>query len=328
MVSSIQQPISLRTDDSVPVDYEIAQLIQELQAGRFEGLREFLSRTRASGDWQDRIHVLVRVAPKVSIDALDAACAVEPTVADLLVTRCAYYAELAGAMRGTGTADQVGSARFQNAADCVRAALSDMSKSAQLDSQDPTVYTLILKPLTIFSQADLQKQAFAKAVAIAPDLVPAHFALISALSKRWGGSHEASLSFARKAMTKTKPGSDMAACLFWAHTLVRTHFLHFDKDIQAVRRYGLKPDVVNELNAALDNWLVPSFVARRSSIPFLHRASEWYRASMDEDRLKRVIAFTGEKLDMLPRGGTLPRRTNSASKGGGGLLGWIFGDRR
>jgi hypothetical protein len=320
MASSPQQPVSLRTDNSTPGDPEIALLKQQVQEGRFEGLRDYLFRSRAIGDWQDRLHVLARVSPKVSIDALDDLCSAESEAADLHMIRCAYYCELAATMRGSGTADQVGSARFQNAAECVKAALSDMRKSTQLDDRDPTAYTLVLKPLTIFSQTELQQKAFASATAIAPDLVPAHFALISPLSKRWGGSHEASLSFARQAMTRAVPGSDMAACLFWAHTLVRTHFVHFDKDTQAAKQYALKPKVATELNEALDQWLLPSFVPRRSSISFLYKASEWYRAVMDIDRLDRVIAFTGEELKLPTGAKPAPRKTN-----GGGLLGWILG---
>jgi hypothetical protein len=325
MASVLQQPTSLRTDDSDPCDPEIAHLIQEVREGRLDQLRDYLSRTRASGDWQDRIYVLERVAPKVSIDALNAACAAEQNAADLLVTRCAYYAELAKAMRGTGTSDQVSGARFQNSADCVKAALNDMSTSTQLDEKDPTAYTLVLKPLTVFSQTELQQNAFAKATAIAPALVSAHFALISSFSKRWGGSHEASLSFAHKAMTKAAPGSDMAACLFWAHTLVRTHFLHFDKNTRSAKLYASNPGVTGELNAALDTWLVPSFVVSRSSIPFLQKASEWYRGVKDEERLRRVTVFTGEMLNLPSATGPTSRRTNGSAKSGGGLLGWILG---
>jgi hypothetical protein len=320
MASSLQQPVSLRTENPAKDDPEILQLKQEVQEGRFENMRAYLSRTRASRDWQDRLHLLPRVSPSASIDALDAACSAEPEAADLHMIRCSHYCDLAATMRGTGTSDQVGRARFQNAAECVKAALSDMRKSTQLDNQDPTAYTLILKPLTIFSQTELQQEAFASATAIAPDLVPAHFALISPLSKRWGGSHEASVSFARKAMTRAAPESDMAACLFWAHTLVRTHFVQFDKDAQAAKRYALKPEVATELNAALDQWLSSSFVSRRSSIPFLYKASEWYRAVMDIDRLNRVIAFTGEELKLPTGAKPAPRKTS-----GGSLLGWILG---
>jgi len=326
MSSSSQPPISLRTGDSGSLNPQIVQLVQQVQEGRFEGLREYLSVSRASCNWQDRIHVLQCVAPKILIDALDSACDAEPEAADLFVTRCAYFCELATKMRGTGTADQVSAARFQNAAACVKAALADMAMCTHLDGQDPTAYTLVLRPLTIFSQTNLQQQAFAKATAIAPGLVPAHFALISPLSKRWGGSHEASLAFARQAMTKAAPGSDMAACLFWAHTLVRTHIEYFDKAPESARQYGLKPEVTSELNSALDNWVAPAYAASRSSISFLRRASEWYRAVRDIDRLSKVIALTGEEAKLPPAAGTVPQRIHRSSKSNG-VLSWILGKR-
>ena len=324
-MSSSQQPVTLRIDGSAAGDAELNEFIKQVAEGNFSGFREYLSQTRASADWQDRIFVLERVAPKVSVDALDAACAAEPEAADLLVIRCAYYCGLAKTMRGSATSDQVSAARFQNSAECVKTALVDMKRSTQLDDQDPTAFTLVLHPLTIFSQTELQQKAFANATAISPALVPAHFAMINPLSKRWGGSHEASVGFARQAMTKATPGSDMAACLFWAHNLVRTHLVHFDKAVQAAKRYALQPDVGSELNDALDNWLVPSFVARRSSIWFLHQASQWYRATADLDRLKRVVAFTGEELNITSNWWEPPQPKSSAKSSG--LLGRLFGGK-
>jgi hypothetical protein len=325
MVSSSHQPVILRTVGSASGDAEINELIQRVAEGNMAGFREYLALTRANGDWQDRVFVLEHVAPKVSIDALDAACSSESEAADLLVIRCAYYANLAATMRGTGTADQVTAARYQNSAECVKAAMNDMARSTKLDDKDPTAYTLVIRPLTIFSQAALQKQAFAKATAIAPDIVPAHFALISALSERWGGSHVASVSFAREALSKVGPGSDMTACLFWSHTLVRTHFIHFNKDPHAAKRYASKAELVSELNIAFENWLNPSYVARRSSMPYLLKASEWYRATADIDRLKRVVAFTGEELNITSNWWE-PPQPKSAPKSGG-LLGRLFGGK-
>src|SRR5581483_9031028 len=100
MSASSQQPTSLRTDD-VPIDSEIAGLIEQAKEGRFESLRHYLARTRASGDWQDRLFVLERVAPHASIDLLNASCQAEPESPDLVVIRCAYYSELSKTMRGS-----------------------------------------------------------------------------------------------------------------------------------------------------------------------------------------------------------------------------------
>lgn len=319
------QPASPRTSNRATNDPEIQGFIQQVAQGDFAGFRDYLARTRDNGDWQDRIFVLERVAPKVSIDALDAACSAEPEKADLLVIRCAYYADLAQSMRGTTTSDQVSAARFQNAAACAKAAMHDMAKATQLDDKDPSACTLVLRPLTIFGQTELQKNIFAQAIAIVPDLVPAHFALISALSERWGGSHVGCVTFAREALAKVGPGSDMTACLFWAHTLVRTHFAQFDRDPQSAARYASKPELNDEVDTALDNWLIPTYEARRSSIPYLLKASEWYRAVGDVERLKRVVALTGEELNLPDKWWRVPQEPKSPSKVG--FLGRLFGGR-
>jgi hypothetical protein len=303
---------------------ELSELAEQLRAGRLDGLRQYLARTRVEQDWQDRVFVLQELAAKASIDALESACAAEPEAADLRLIRCAYYAELAKTMRGGNTADQVGQARFQNSAECAKAALGEMAKATELDAEDPTAYTIALAPLTIFSQRELQRKLFEKATAIAPDLVEAHFAVTNALTERWGGSHRESLEFARTAVSKAGPGSDMAGCLFWAHALVRTHFRQFDKDERATRLYGQKPEVVEELNAAFDGWLAPPYLARRSSPKYLRHASYWYQVAPDAERLARVIALTGEEIK--PRApGAAAQPAGNAARSSGGLLGWLRG---
>jgi hypothetical protein len=294
MDSASQQPISPHTSQPVAEDPELTELKKQLQENRLDGLRQYLSRTRTERDWQDRLFVLESVCPGVSLDVLDAACAAEPEAADLPLIRCAYYSDLAWKMRGSATSDQVGNARFRNAADCVKAALVDAAKSTQLDDQDPTCHTLMLGTLRIFSQHEMMQNAFVKATTIAPDLVPAYLLITKARSERWGGSHAASLDFARMAMTKARPQSDMATCLFMAHWLVLTHLSGFDKNQPAADRYRRNTDVVRELDTAFDNWVAPPYVAGRSSIPLLRNASQWYRSAKNEIGLQKAIAFTKE----------------------------------
>src|SRR5438270_416483 len=89
--------------------------------------------------------------------------------------------------------------------------------------------------------ADWQDRIFQKIRAPSPALVPAWRAMITASSQRWGGSHQQSLELAREAMAAARPGSDMAACLFWAHSLAHSHFHAFDKDPKAAERYANDP---------------------------------------------------------------------------------------
>jgi hypothetical protein len=330
MASATQQRYSLRTNPADPGDPEITELSRQVQAGNLDGLRQYLARTRSERDWQDRVFVLKDVAAKASIGDLDAACEAEPNAADVFLIRCAYFAELSCTMRGTGTCDQVTKERFRNSAECVKAALSDLRRNAELDKEDPTSFTLILRPLTIFSQRDMMKQAFQSATALAPGLVPAHHAIVNALSKRWGGSHEASVGFARGAMTNAAAGSDMAGCLFWAHNLVRTHYQAFDKDPRAEQLYLQNIEVRRELDEAFDKWIEPPYTVRRSSIKFLKHASAWYLAAKNKTNLERAIALTKERLTVsraAPAKESKPAATDSSTNGRGGLLSWLMGSR-
>jgi hypothetical protein len=295
MDSSSVQPVSLRTGAPAAADSELADLTNQVQQGKLDGLREYLARTRKERDWQDRIYVLELVPPRATQATLDEACEAEPQAADLFLIRCAYLSQLASTMRGTNTSDQVGKERYQNSAECVKAALKDLERAAQLDPEDPTPHTKILKCLTIFGQTvQIQQAAFQKAIAIAPDLVPAYFAIVNAASQRWYGSHEQSLKIARAGIANAGPGSDMATCLFWAHMLIGTHYKDFDENPRAAMLYWQNLDVRRELDLAFDEWTKPPYVPRRSSIPFLRHAAEWYRGVGNQARLARVRELTGD----------------------------------
>ena len=298
---------SPRSDSPPPVGTvelggsEASELQDQVKQGNLTGLREYLARTRIQCDWQDRIFMLGLIVPSIPLAALDLACEAEPEAADLFLIRCAFLSELAPTMRGSGTADQAASERFRSAAECIKSALNDLDRAAQLDSLDPTAHAYVLPSLTIFGHlASRQRRAFQQATELAPDLVPAYRAIVNALSERWHGSHEQSLKFARNAMAKASPGSDMAACLFWAHLLVRSHFSSFDKKTEAAKSYAYDPEVTRELNAAFDEWTRPPYTAHRSSIPYLHYAACWYYLAGDGRRLQRALSFTNDVFSKIP----------------------------
>jgi tetratricopeptide (TPR) repeat protein len=280
---------------------EASDLKEQVNNGNLTGLREYLARTRRESDWQDRIFILGLVVPSIPLAALDSACEMEPEAADLFLIRCAFFSELAATIRGSGAAAKEAAGRFRNATECIKAALADLDRVAQLDAQDPTAHAYVLPFLTIFGQlASRQRRAFQQATELAPDLVPAYRAMVNTLSARWHGSHEASLKFARQAMAKAGPGSDMAACLFWAHLLVRSHYASFDKNPEAARSYAYDPEVTRELNAAFDDWTQPAYRSRRSSIPYLHYAACWYYLAGDSARLQRALFLTDNVFSKIP----------------------------
>jgi tetratricopeptide (TPR) repeat protein len=290
---SVAEPLPLSMVDSGGP--EIEELSRQAKQGELGGLRDYLVRTRAQADWQDRVFVLSQVAPNVRLAALDFASDTEPESADLSLIRCAFFSELALTVRGTETCDQIESERFQNAADCVKAALTALQKAAELDRSDPTAYAAILPSLTIFSELQRwQQDAFQRAIELAPDLVPVYRTVTNSLTKRWYGSHEQSLEFARKAMTKARPGSDMAVCLFWAHSQVHGHLQSLDRNAKAADAYMRDSTVRGELQHAFDAWTSPPYAVRRSSIPYLHTAARWFFLTGDRDRLQMTLALVGE----------------------------------
>jgi len=273
---------------------EAEQLKAQLQLGDLSGLRAYLARTRAERDWQDRVFMLTLLVPGIRREVLDFACDVEPEAADLALLRCIYFCELAMKMRGSGACDEVREGGFRDAAACIEAALEVLEKASRLDPGDPTAHSYILRPLTIFGALMPAMQInFTRAIQLAPGLVPAHYAIVNALSKRWHGSHEQSLEFARTALAKAEPGSDMAVCLFWAHTLARTHSTVFDKKPELTRAYLNNPEVRRELAAAFDQWTQSPYEPRRSSISYLHQAAAWFFQAQDRERLQRALARTG-----------------------------------
>jgi tetratricopeptide (TPR) repeat protein len=200
---------------------------------------------------------------------------------------------MAAAMRGKATCDEVTEEGWVKAGEAVEKGVEALNRAAQLDARDPTAFACMLPALMIYGQTmPLMQNAFQHAIRIAPDLVPAHRSVVNASAKRWYGSHEASLQMAREAMKHASPGSDMAACLFWAHSLVRGHYEHFDKDAKAAEEYAQSPEVQRELAEAFDTWVAPPYQPQRSSVPYLGWAGQWFFRVRDAERLQRVLDLT------------------------------------
>ncbi len=264
-------------------------------------MRRYLADTRRECDWQDRVFLLELTVPSIPISALEEACAAEPEAADLSLLRCVFFSDLALRRRGTGTCDQLTGEKIQGAAECIGLALDALKKTVHLDAEDPTPVAYIARPLTIFNNlAPVLQQALQRAISLAPDLVPAYRVMVTAASERWGGSHKESVQFARSAMEKSRAGSDMAVCLFWAHLLVLTHLSMFDKNPEKAKKYSHNPEVNRELAVAFDRWIQPPYMPRRSSIPYLHHAACWFYLAGDRQRLQKVLGLIDNTFSELP----------------------------
>jgi len=283
---------------------EAVELRAEAKEGNLAALRSYLTRSRAQCDWQDRLFMLGLVIPVLRVETLNFLSEQEPETADLALLRCAYFSHRAWKMRGHGKADEVGEVGFEAAAACVQLALEALKKSNVLDPEDPTPHANVLSALGIFGSLNsIFEASFRRVEMLAPGLVPAHRIVVNRLSKRWGGSNELSLEFARNALKKALPGSDMAHCLFFGHTLVRTHFEGFDGNPEAAEEYARKKEVRQELEEAFDQWTRSPYQPRRSSVAYLHQAAAWFYRVQDRERLRRSLTMVGNTYTSAPRCG-------------------------
>ena len=275
-------------------DRGISPEVEQVQSGDFSEMRQYLAHTRQERDWQDRYFLLNLVAPSVQIDALTAASAAEPNAADLMLLLGVYYCDMVGQSRGARVAEQTSEEQFNDAHLQIQRMMEHLLKVYSLDPDDPTPHVSAMRGLVVFTPyQDTLKQEYAAAIRIAPDCLPAHYTMLNARSKKWGGSHEEALHIARGAMKAGKPGSDLPACLFLAHFLVWQYARIFDKNKSEADSYLKNRSVNQELNQALDRWIDDSYKAHRSSIPYLHQTALWYYLSGDYVRLKRVLTLTG-----------------------------------
>ena len=209
-------PVTQRLSDA-----EVNHLTQQVQSNDFSGIRQYLARTRQARDWQDRFFILNLIVPFIQVDALLDASASEPDAADLLFLLGAYYFYMIGQSRGTKVAEQTSGGQFDDAHQQIQRMMEYLLRVYRLDSDDPTPHVYAVRGLVVFSQYESTlKQEYAEAARLAPDFVPAHFAMVSARGKKWGGSHGESLHIARAAVKAGRPGTDASACLFLAHFLV------------------------------------------------------------------------------------------------------------
>jgi hypothetical protein len=319
---------------------ELASLQQQAANSDFAGLRQFLARTQKACDWQDEYFVVDLIAPFVKPRSLDPMCAAEPNAADLYLLRGAHLFDLFSKSRGTKTADRTSEEQIAQAGEYLKAAISSLRRAIQLAPGDPTPHVFAMRCFQVFS--DLHKnlhQAYQTAIQIAPDFVPAHFVMVNAQSRKWGGSHEQSLQVARSAMSHAQPASDAPACLFLAHIVVWQHAVLFEKDRKRADAYAASGKVTQELKDAFDRWTRPPYAVRRSSVPYLHHAAYWYYQTGDRAHLQQSLACTaGRPWDkawsfagdsgktytsalQFASHGTKPDRGRSSSKGG--LFGWF-----
>jgi len=274
---------------------------QQVAAGDFREIRQFLAQTRASQDWQDRACMVSLAAEDLTEDVINAACAAEPDAVDLKLLRAYVLSNMIGKSRGSKRADDTTDEQFQGAAYYVEATLACVGELVAADPGDPLPHVQALRSFMVFTQHhDYVKKAYEAAIQAAPNFVGAHMSMVNAQSEKWCGSHAESLQVARSAMSRSRLGDDTPSCLFMAHLLIYEYIRGFQKNAEGAQAYLKNPQVVAELNTAFDQWAGMTQQVRRCSVAYWHYPAAWYYYSRDRNRLRRALAFTNNTYSSWP----------------------------
>jgi hypothetical protein len=280
---------------------ERAALASSLEAGDVGPLVQFLDKTRAAKDWDDRAFMLGLVADAAPVSAIEALVARAPDDPQAHLVAGAYHLGKVWEARGGGTADTIGEEGQRAMDEHLIVARAELERAAALDATDPTGYALLIGVAQLGGEVDGHK-AFELAVGRDPTNLAAYQRIVAMTTEKWSGDLGLCLRLARRGTISAPPGSDLPSVLFRAHFEAWFYRKRFQEDSRAADAYTTDPVVRAELEQTFDRWTRADYPARRSGVPGLHWAAAWFFLVGDAARTKRAIKLTQnvQPPQMLP----------------------------
>ncbi|WP_245588753.1 MULTISPECIES: hypothetical protein [Actinoalloteichus] len=215
------------------------------------------------------------------------------------------YRHEAWTVRGDGVAEDVGHDRYQIFFATLRKAVAPLHEAAAQLPEDPCPWmVLVCVGQGLQVDREQQDEVWSETVLRSPTLYPAHWYRVQALAAKWGGSHEASLRFARETVARAPAGHPLTAVLPLAHFEVYLHNL--EETFRARRRVEYFrihtryfEDNAGELVDASDKWSrdpVPHPRAREAHNLFAAALSQ----AGDLPRTRRHLLGMEDRLHPVP----------------------------
>jgi len=134
-------------------------------------------------------------------------------------------------IRGAAKADETPEENFDPFHECMEQAAAALQRAIELRPEDPLPRIPLLTVAMTLGAPIEERQALGEdALRHAPALVAAHVALMNALTKKWGGSHELMFESARRSVATAPARSAVAAVLPLAHVERWLYIQHWEND--------------------------------------------------------------------------------------------------
>ncbi len=237
-------------------------------------------------NWDARGYYLKHLVHHAKRPSLDAIVAQQPTPLAFLVRGC-HAIQWAWQARGRGSSSTVSAQDWKTFEERIALAKQDLLYAAQGDPQDPTPHAyLIIVAKAQDAPDEVAWQHFSAAIARQPDHFLAHDAMLSKISRRWGGSDAAMFDFVQRRVAEAPPGSDLPMLLFEAHLDVWSYIVSFEHDTQRALQYLNQPAVRQELYDAYARSLGGQCNVRPTTIHYRNSAAFTFYLLQDVPRLR------------------------------------------
>ncbi|HEY6096323.1 MAG TPA: DUF4034 domain-containing protein [Gallionellaceae bacterium] len=234
--------------------YGDAVAMSLLRDGNVKKLKQLFSGIQ--GDWSRRYFYSLAMSRSFPSDKLEKWVRAEPESADAHLVYGARMLKLAWAARGYGKGGEVSEERWQNFYRLLEQTESMLLRAASLNKHDPTPWVyLIMVAVYRSDDESLEEKYFNEAIARDRENWHAHINRLTALSEKYGGSHEEMFEFARRAAEKSPETSLLRCLILKAHSEYWKYVQYFEDDVEHANAYRLREDVIEECLQAYEGAL-------------------------------------------------------------------------
>lgn len=273
-------------------------VLREVKKGNAAALLAFID--ALGEDWDGRDFYLAELVPYCKRQSVDSLCTSRPVPLAFLIRGC-HGIHWAWEARGRGAATTVSPRARALYEERLRSAEADLLRAAQGDPRDPTPYARLITIARATHPAPETVWSFlSQALARQPDHFGAHKAMLSFLSRRWGGSAEAMLRFARERAAAAPPGSDLPMLVLEAHLDVWSDMLSFGDGPRAAQAYLGSPQVRQDVYGWYARSLGGPLQPRHNTVHYRNSAAMFFSLVQDVGAARQELQRIGKAFTEYP----------------------------
>ena len=297
-------PLFRRKPRGVPVDHtagdpRAARLVEAVRSGDPDALKGALEGPFDAAE-RERL-VSIATAVEGHPEVFDAWLEREPDAQLALLARRAYGVSYAWQARGSDRAERVAEDAWEVFFERLRVAEDDLLRAAELDPADPVPWTnLLISGRGLQVPKEEEQMRYEELQRRGPWLLEAHLQTLQFLCKKWFGSDEESLTFARNVDREAPDGAAARAVVPMAHIELWLD-LHEREGGEDPDAYKQRAEVRDEIRAAAERSVFArGFEDDLVTVPALNAFAMGLGMFGDEEGARAIVRRLGTRRTEFP----------------------------